>query len=455
MNKNKIIKTMIPIVIVIIIIVIALIMYLNKKNDELIENPPSTSPEDIEADTTVKECNVKNEYFIVKDVINKYYLYCANLNIKVSDVTNGEVSMSREELEKSAQEEQQKAQETIYNMLDAKYSNEFDITTDTIKQKFGMNNNVDVVIKQIYVVQNSLNVSTYFVTGILVNTNDSKTSEFNISVSLDMLNNTFSIYPQEYMQKYNYDKLNVGDNLEFNIESIENRNDNTFEYKIISDEEISQEYLSNYKYCMLYDVEYAYELLDEEYKNKRFLKLSDFQNYIKENWQNIQNMMITKYSVEIKDGYTQYLCVDNYQNNYIFKATSVMKYTVLLDNYTVETEEFKSTYSGLSESEKIATNIDKFIKCINNKDYSQAYGFLDEGFKNNYFKDVQDFKEYINNNFYDYNIVGKIDIQNEGNIFICKIPIKSGVGVGASSTTKTIIMQLNEGTDFVMSFSIE
>lgn len=437
MNKSKAMKLAIAIVIIIIIILIIVIgLWKLKGKEEVVyeydENVENSSQE-YTIDRTLKDVTEVNEYFIVKNIVYKYYSTCQAINSD-SEAT---------------------AEKVVYNMLDTTYFEEFDITQEDIKQKFEINSEIQIMIENMYVLQNSDNVSTYFVTGVLVNTESAKISKINISISVDILNKTFSIYPQEYFEKYNYGNLTVGDTLEIDIESIENREDNTYKYELIQDEDICQEYLLNYKYNMLYNAEYAYELIDEEYKEKRFPSLSDFQSYIQENRQKIQNTTLVEYLVEQKDKYKQYTCLDNYGNYYIFNATAAMKYTVLLDNYTVETEEFKSTYNGLDESNKIATNIDKFIKCINNKDYNQAYSFLDEEFKNNYFKDISSFKEYVENNFYDYNVVGKIDINNEGSTFICTVPIKSGVGTGAKSTKKTIIMQLGEGMDFVMSFSIE
>ena len=94
---------------------------------------------------------------------------------------------------------------------------------------------------------------------------------------------------------------------------------------------------------------------------------------------------------------------------------------------------------------------------INTKDYSHAYELLDGTFRNNNFDTLDKFKEYVNENFFDYNLntTGNIDIDNEGSTYIYTTKIKSGVGSAAESKNLTIIMQLREGTDFVMSFSLE
>ena len=365
MNKTKAIKLTIAIVVIIIIILILVISLWKLKGNETptydYDENVEQSSEEYVIDRTLKEITEVNEYFIVKNIVNKYYDTCQTISSD-SEAT---------------------AQKSIYNMLATTYIEEFGVTQEDIKQKFEISNEIQTIIENMYVLQNSDNVSTYFVNGILVNAENSQTSKFDISISVDILNKTFLIYPQEYFQKYNYGELSVGDTLEIEIESIENKEDNTYKYEFIQDEEISQEYLLNYKYNMLYNTEYAYELIDQAYKEKRFATLSDFQAYIQENMQKIQNTTLVEYLVEQKEGFEQYTCLDNYGNYYIFNATSVMNYTVLLDNYTLDTEEFKEEYSGLDESGKIATNIDKFIKCINNKDYQQAYSFLDEEFKNN------------------------------------------------------------------------
>ena len=56
-----------------------------------------------------------------------------------------------------------------------------------------------------------------------------------------MFHNTFSIFPEEYLKKYDYDDVNVGESIDITIDSIESNNYNGFEYKtFIDDSEIAK-----------------------------------------------------------------------------------------------------------------------------------------------------------------------------------------------------------------------
>lgn len=429
-NKKKVIIRIIAIIIIIIIIISIIIISLNNKKINK-EEETAIQEEQAEYINVMKNpasvvngkkpelVKIENTYYCAKNSINKYFSYLREKNI-----------------------------EAIMGVLDSEYINKNNLNTNTIlSARFIPKTVKEFNIEDMYSLDGT-QYTTFYIKGNM------DKDEIYLVLNIDFDNKTFSIVPTN-QEEYEKDINTVAEGKTGEEKKIKINEYNGLEVSNLTEEEITEKYLMDLKEKMISDPNIAYSMLDEEYKNKRFPKLLDFQEYIKENIQNIQNMVLTKYSVESKDEYTQYLCVDNYQNNYIFKVTSVMKYTVLLDNYTVESEEFKTKYNSLKESEKISTNIDKFIKCINNKDYSQAYSFLDEGFKNNYFKDVQSFKKYINDNFYDHNVIGKLDIKNEGDIFICTVSIKSGVGAGANTTTKRIMMQLKDGTDFVMSFSID
>ena len=111
-------------------------------------------------------------------------------------------------------------------------------------------------------------------------------------------------------------------------------------------------------------------------------------------------------------------------------------------------------YNSSSNENKVAMNVEKIESAINNRDYKFIYNKLDETFKNNNFKSLDEFAEYINKNFFDNNNLEYESISNEGNVYIYTIKL-TDVNNEENTKTMTIIMKLKEGTDFVMSFSIE
>ena len=128
---------------------------------------------------------------------------------------------------------------------------------------------------------------------------------------------------------------------------------------------------------------------------------------------------------------------------------------ILYVNYTIKTEEFITTYNKASDAKKVATDIEIFIKMINNKDYKNAYECLSSEFKQNYFKTIDEFKNYVQKNFYDTNYITIKNVQTKSNVYTCTANIKSGVGVAADDMDKNFIIKLNPNAEFELSFEVE
>ena len=90
------------------------------------------------------------------------------------------------------------------------------------------------------------------------------------------------------------------------------------------------------------------------------------------------------------------------------------------------------------------------LKTINAKDYKYAYNCLAGSFKNNYFKTQSEFENYARANFYENNTVTYNNFEKQGDLCICNVTIIDTKT--ANKKQKTFIMQLGEGTEFVMSF---
>ena len=157
---------------------------------------------------------------------------------------------------------------------------------------------------------------------------------------------------------------------------------------------------------------------------------------------------LSKHQVKKYDNYTEYTCIDDYGDYYIFKVKGAMEYEVYLDNYTVDLPSFVERYNLLTEEEKVALNVNKFLKAIENKDYSYAYSKLSEDFINNYIKTEEIFVAYVSSgNWLKYDDIASADVELKNSVYVCNVKTKAG-------KTKQFIMKLNEGTDFVMSFGI-
>lgn len=102
----------------------------------------------------------------------------------------------------------------------------------------------------------------------------------------------------------------------------------------VSDEDMASIYLNHYINNMYYDIETAYNSLDNEYREKRFNNIEEYKTYIKS--LNYTSYKLDRYYKEEKDGFIIFGVYDKNNNFFAFKTKGVMQYTVYLDDYTVE-----------------------------------------------------------------------------------------------------------------------
>lgn len=102
----------------------------------------------------------------------------------------------------------------------------------------------------------------------------------------------------------------------------------------VSDEDMSKIYLNDYIHNMYYDIEKAYNSLDEEYRNKRFGSIEKYKAYVRT--LNYSTYNLESYYKKTKEGYIIFGVRDENFNMFIFKTKGVMQYKVFLDDFTVE-----------------------------------------------------------------------------------------------------------------------
>lgn len=314
-------------------------------------------------------------------------------------------------------------------------------------------NNVDGFSAQKMNYLQGQRIMTYSVYGRINSEDNSEALEKYYIFRVDLENMTYELEEIEDGVYENIDQIKLEDD----ETEIPNKGNNAFKYESVSNVDMCRKYLEDFRQKELNNPEEAYSMLDEEYRNERFPTFEEFQEYVNSCRDMIQYSSLSKYDVEIKDNYTEYILVDNYNNSYTIRTTGIWDYTILLDNYTIKVDTYEEEYNKSSIDQKIQANVYIFLQMINTKDYSHAYELLDETFKNNNFDTLDKFKEYVNTNFFNYNLntTSNVDISNEGSTYIYETKIRSGAGSAAETKKLTVIMQLKEGTDFVMSFSLE
>lgn len=323
--------------------------------------------------------------------------------------------------------------------------------TDFFSVETCIQNNIDSTFeaKDMNVLE-SERIYSYSVYGMIKNTETGETADKYFIVRVDTVALAFELQELNSEEYNNIDEID----LTTDLKEITQTENNKFEYTRISNEKACRIYLQMYTELLLSDPETAYGMLEEQYKQERFSSYENFLEYIEENKTYFENAVLSEYSVNYSEEYTEFMIVDTYNNNYLVRAKSVMDYTIQLDSYTIKDEEYQEEYSKLSDLEKASINIDIFIRMLNTKDYSHAYEVLSDGFKSNYFPTEEQFKNYVKENFFDYNIATINRNTNEGEIYIYDVNLRSGAGSAAETLEKTFNVLLEEGTDFKISFNV-
>lgn len=356
--------------------------------------------------------------------------------------------------------------EAVYNILNAQYIQNNDINETNVLEKTRLKNFSTYRIEEIY----ELVGIEYFSYYVKADLNENK-EYFNVNwdtqtKSYDLL----LINEEEFNEDINAITGTIAEE-----NKIERNEYNSIPYKYLStDQDVMEQYFLDYIKLSIENPIKAYELLDTDYKNKKFGDINNFQQYIQNNtslkeiynakvrnmedFDNYQEYMasrknvgIKKYNKEDLDNYTQYIIIDTYGNYYIFRVTAPMQYTVILDTYTIDLPEFIEKYNSGGEQQKVALNIDKFIQAINNKDYKYAYNCLADSYKNNYFRTQEEFENYAKQNFYNSSDIEYKEFETKGDVYTYSVILTNKET--DEQTNKTFIMQLGEGTEFVMSFN--
>lgn len=102
---------------------------------------------------------------------------------------------------------------------------------------------------------------------------------------------------------------------------------NTYSTKTLTVEDVVERYFNEYKSLLRYDIELAYNLLDETSK-EQFRDIDNFKAYIEN--VDFENLEISDYSFNQDEEYKEYIITDNFNNTYIFKVKAANEYSVIL-----------------------------------------------------------------------------------------------------------------------------
>ncbi len=359
--------------------------------------------------------------------------------------------------------------ELVMSVLNKEYISKNNINSNNLSSSTQQYKNITSYKNIEMYEQNSEKFTAYYIKGQI---NDQGNVYFEIGV--DVNNHTYDIMPiteNEYTTKINQ---STGER------TIEKNENNSIEFKDYDNADIAKMYFDDYLKQMISNPEKAYNLLDKQYRETKFENYNGFVQYINANREKLEltykmetldnndfekysdyldfklqhsNLGIKKYSIETYESYVQYTCQDAEGNYYIFSAQYPMDYSVVLDVYTTDTPYFKNMYSRSTDQNKAKLNLEKIQEALNNKDYKYIYSKLNATFKANNFATERQFETYMKDNFFDKNQITYNIVEKQGDAWLFNAKLNNANGKEQKGIN--LVVKLNEGTEFEMSFSIK
>lgn len=144
----------------------------------------------------------------------------------------------------------------------------------------------------------------------------------------------------------------------------------------------------------------------------------------------------------------------NLHNNTIMSDVNNSTDNHIVQENKSEEEEKLEKLKKMTERDRMEYYFSEFISYIKNEEYSKAYDLLYPEFKQNYFKSVEDFREYVIKTYPDSVGFSYNNIERQGKIYVLMINIidpDKKIGEGKS---QRIVIQENDFNDFVLSFQV-
>ena len=434
MKKLKYIITLI--ILLIIILIISLVLIKNKKPKE--EVITEAEPQQIVTDKLTKNISEENIFKVTNTVGTYLDILNKNNSTYFGRDENGNQIKTLEE---------NKIKQLIYNLLAKDYIEENQVTVENVYDYVPNLEEKVLFVPLEMEVKTKGNIQKYLVKGVVENTEYKSLGNIYISVNIDTQNNTFSIEPTDN----NSEELEEIEK-EIKIENIEKNESNTISELVVNDQYICTQYLYFYKRLSLAQPETAYELLNKEYREKRYENVDNFKLYVDKFKEEIQALTLSKFL--INEERNQFVCQDKNENYYIFDIKdNLLDYSYKLDTYTIPSQQNVEQYQNATNEQKVSLNTEKFVNMLNTRDYHTIYKLLDEEYKANYFSTEEWFIDYLK--MYlpkHYNYSAEI-VDTQGDLYIQDLQLFNKENSEELPYETTLIMQLKEGEDFKISLT--
>lgn len=276
-------------------------------------------------DNRVTRVDNVNEYYNVQTCVKKFYEYYKSIYYTMNNgYGDAKVASSLENVEYSTTKE-------IYNLLEKRYIEQYGITTNNVSEKLEKCLDGKLQINDIYRLNRKDDLAMYIVYAQQIDLKTNQIEDFNIMVEIDYGRSTFGVLLNNYITDFGYNDIKENERCNIELNKIfSNGSINKFTKADVDQVTYIEDMFEDYRDSMLDNKKRAYSLVSEETKNSKFNTFESYNDYIKSNIKSIVIMEIKTYKVNEQEKYTDYEYVDTYGNQYTFRVTSPMKYTVII-----------------------------------------------------------------------------------------------------------------------------
>lgn len=148
------------------------------------------------------------------------------------------------------------------------------------------------------------------------------------------------------------------------------------------------------------------------------------------------------------------------QNENEVSDNKILNQNINTNYNTVSAEEDEENRTNkiatLTERQRMQTYFGTYISYVENEKYQEAYNLLYDGFKQNYFPSIENFTNYVQNNYPSNIVVEYTNIERQGTIFILTVKIRDALNDSTQTEVQEnrVVVMENATNDFKLSFEV-
>ena len=245
----------------------------------------------------------RNEYLSAKQCIAEFNYITSKLAYKMNN-----------QLEPG---DNQDYGQLLVNLLDKSQIDLLGINKDNAYSYAGFFN---FVTQSGYRLQGDFDTTSIILYGYRINLANNTLEDYSYAVRFDSSSKTYSIFTNDYLTQKGFSTITYGQKIQLYDSELSNNGNNIFRFINSNSYDIAQDYLNTFKINAICKPELAYKELNEEYAIK-FGSVEMFQNYINNNQEKLNAIVVNGCNKVTSGGYDKYVCQDSMGNVFTILAT--------------------------------------------------------------------------------------------------------------------------------------